>query len=417
MMTKLAALAFVVATGCASGTDGDFYVSGRIADSRVSHVVAINTADGSREIVSKLWDGSFEVAMKPGGQYLLAFADITKAGRDMLVGTLQVNDLDALAPQQGGELDLGKVSFTNGRAHGTTSFGDVADALGLEESAARELGVRDDLALRFSNLDIDSNGALEAYAPVLNVAGQYTTTLTISDLIEGNFGDARVKYVSTTLSASVPNRMNMMMSTGTMMFEQPFFGSALGPETPMVQPYTQIGQPHIKFGELDGHRMIGVTARAGFDVPRGAYEIDFANGSLTYTHVFPPTAAVLESAQSYSVPFLHIKPNAAGCRGNCSIDALELNWATMTPTGWKPVADKAAHIDIVLRRNGTDTYLAADMTSSSTFNWQDINVANTGIADYELAYFSTQNICYLAVSYDSELGMRMTNQVTNPACF
>jgi hypothetical protein len=416
MMTKLAALVFVVATGCASTTDGDFHVSGRVADSRVTHVIAINTADGSREIVSKLWDDSFQIAMKPGGQYLLAFADITKPGRDMLVGTLQANDLDALAPQDAGELDLGKISFAEGRAHSSASFDDIAAALGLDATDARELGLRDDLALRFSNVDVDGNGALEASAPILNVEGQYTTTLTLDNLVEGKFADARVKYLSTTVSASVPSRMNMMMATGTMMFEQPFFGSALGPNTPMVEPFTQIGAPHIKLGEKAGSRVIGLTARAGFDVPRGAYELDFANGSLTYTHVLPPSAAVLESAQSYSVPFLHIKPNALGCRFNCAIDALELNWNTMTATGWKPTSDRAAHVDLIVRRNGKDTYLAADLTSGA-IQWEDINVTNTGITDYELAYFSTANICYVAVSYESELGMRMTNQLTNPACF
>lgn len=416
-MTKLAALVFVAATGCATATDGDFHVSGRVADSRVTHVIAINTADGSREIVSKLWDDSFKVTMKPGGQYLLAFADITKPGRDMLVGTLRANDLDALAPQEGGGLDLGKISFANGRAQSTTSFEDIASALGLDESTAQELGLRDDLALRFSNLDVDSNGALEANAPVLRVEGEYTTTLTLADHIEGNFANARVKYLSTTVSASVPNRMNMMMTTGTMMFEQPFFGSALGPNTPKIDAFTQIGQPHVKFGQLDGSRVIGVTARAGFDVPRGAYELDFANGSLTYTNVFPPSAAVLESAQSYSVPFLHVKPNAAGCRFNCAIDALEIDWNTMTATGWKPSTDRAARVEFVLRRNGKDTYLAADLAAGESLNWQALSVTNTGIADYELAYFSTQNICYIAVSYQSELGMQMTNQLKNPACF
>jgi hypothetical protein len=69
-----------------------------------------------------------------------------------------------------------------------------------------------------------------------------------------------------------------------------------------------------------------------------------------------------------------------------------------------------------LHRNGQETALSADLTDKA-LAWRDMPVANTGIADYELAYFTTQNICYIAVSYESELGMRMTNQLTNPDCF
>jgi hypothetical protein len=197
------------------------------------------------------------------------------------------------------------------------------------------------------------------------------------------------------------------MSTGTMMFQEPFYGTAFGPETPMIAPYTQIGAPHVKLGALGGDSLIGVVARGGYDVPSGTYEIDFANGALTYTNVFPPSQVVLESAQSYSVPFLHIRPTDTGCVGNCDIDALEVQW---------PTTAKPAHVVMVLHRNGQETALSADLTDKA-LAWRDMPVANTGIADYELAYFTTQNICYIAVSYESELGMRMTNQLTNTDCF
>jgi hypothetical protein len=43
-------------------------------------------------------------------------------------------------------------------------------------------------------------------------------------------------------------------------------------------------------------------------------------------------------------------------------------------------------------------------------------VTGTGILDRELAYISTADLCYVAVTYMSEVGMKMTSQVTNPAC-
>ena len=390
MMTKLAAAVFVVATGCASmSTDGDLHVTGRIADAHVTHVVAVNTSTGAREITEVTSNG-FDLMLKPGQQYLLTAVDATKKGRDMFVGTLDAGALHTFAPSHGGELDLGTV------------------VPGLVT------GKVDDLALRLSNPDVDGDGVIAETAPMLDVSGTYTltrggTALTISDLVAGNKTDLHVQYLSTMLAATVPDNKQMAMSTGTLMFEEPFYGSALGPQTPAIEPYTQIGAPHVKLGELAGAHLIGVVARGGFDVPSGTYEVDFSNGSLTYINVFPPSAAVLESAQTYSVPFLHIRSTEKGCIGNCGIDALELQW---------PATAKPAHVDVVLRRNGKDTALSADLsTSNNTIAWRDISVANSGLADYELAYFTTQNICYVAVSYESELGMRMTNQTTNPNCF
>jgi hypothetical protein len=307
----------------------------------------------------------------------------------MFIGTIDASKArHTFAPTHGGELDLGAVQ------------------------PGLVVGKVDDLALRVSNPDVDGDGKISTSAPMLEVNGTYRLTrngsnLTISDLVTGNKTGLAVSYQSTLLSAVVPANKQMAMSTGTMMFQEPFYGTAFGPETPMIAPYTQIGAPHVKLGALGGDSLIGVVARGGYDVPSGTYEIDFANGALTYTNVFPPSQVVLESAQSYSVPFLHIRPTDTGCVGNCDIDALEVQW---------PTTAKPAHVVMVLHRNGQETALSADLTDKA-LAWRDMPVANTGIADYELAYFTTQNICYIAVSYESELGMRMTNQLTNPDCF
>jgi hypothetical protein len=43
-------------------------------------------------------------------------------------------------------------------------------------------------------------------------------------------------------------------------------------------------------------------------------------------------------------------------------------------------------------------------------------VTNTGLLASELAYVQTSEICFLKVSYASELGMTMAMSVANPAC-
>jgi hypothetical protein len=418
MMNKLAAALFVVAVGCASATDGAFHVSGRVDDARVTHVVAGNPADGSRIVVA-IENGSFNVALQPGKQWVLTFADATQSGAAMQVATLQVGGLDALVPQTDGAIDLGLVKMGE-RATAATSTASIVDALGLDNETAAQLGTTDNLALRVANPDIDNDGFIDAASPLLEVSGRMQvqlggSALSMADVIRGDYTNANVKYVSTTLMAGVPSSMNMAMQTGTVTFEQPFYGTALGTDAPAIMPGTPIGAPHTKFGQLDGMQMIGVVARSGFDAPRGTYELGFANGQLTFTDVFPPTAPVVESAQSYSVPFVKIAPVDAACIGNCSIESLSLDWKKLTASGWDMAETQKAHIDIVLERSGKKTYLAAD--TSSTVSWQDLDVTNTGILWSELAYFTTKNVCYIGVTYESQLGMKMTSELFNPGCF
>ena len=63
-------------------------------------------------------------------------------------------------------------------------------------------------------------------------------------------------------------------------------------------------------------------------------------------------------------------------------------------------------------------YLAANLTDCATSQeWSKMPVTNSGILRSELSYITTSKLCFLAVSYTSELGMKMTSQVKNPSCF
>jgi hypothetical protein len=181
-------------------------------------------------------------------------------------------------------------------------------------------------------------------------------------------------------------------------------------------PGTPIGAPHIKVGQLDGMKTIGLVARAGNDAPRGTYELGFSNGELTFTDVMLPTAPIVEGAQSYSIPFVKIATADASCHGDCSIGSISLDWNKLTPTGWQRSSVQPARLEIVLKRGTQKTNLAANLTGAS-INWQDFDLTNTGILPNELGYFTTANICYVGVTYDSELGMKMTNDLYNPGCF
>src|SRR5213075_615853 len=188
----------------------------------------------------------------------------------------------------------------------------------------------------------------------LEIAGKYQVQLAGSDvpiwqLTAPDYRTAAIKYTGTTLIAGVPSSMNMAMQTGTVPFESPFYGTAQG-DSPAIMPGTPIGAPHIKFGQRDGLNLIGVVSRPTYDAPRGTYSFGFANGNLTFTDVLPPTASVVESAQSYEIPFVHVTPSETGCIANCSIGTLDLDWKNMTPAGWSATDSKPAHVDIVLKR-------------------------------------------------------------------
>lgn len=431
MMNKLAA-ALLALTACAAENDGALHLSGNLAESsKVTHVVATNSTTGERIVVDMKSDGErdgrFDIALPAGdGAWIVTFADANKKGAAMRVATLQSAGIDAFwANEGGGAIDFGTVNFDGRFAHGTVTMKRLESELGASAETLARLAKTDNLALRYANPDVDNNGeldALEGHAYRLDLQGTFRLQtggrdVTIADLVSG-LGNVTMQYQGTTISAAVPRAMGMDMSTGTVTFDQPFYGTVFGDSTQMVEAGTKIGQPHIKFGERDGMPLVGVVANSERSAPSGNYRFAFANGQLTFTDVFAPSVASLSAPTEYAIPFVRIRSTETGCKTDCDIGALELEWKRMTSFGWETVAaPRDAHIDLVTRFQGKDKYLAADLTDGATsINWADMPLANTGLVHNELSYISTGDICYLAVSYTSELGMKMTGQVQNEGC-
>jgi hypothetical protein len=345
----------------------------------------------------------------------------------MRVATLQTAGLDAFPAKTAGSLEFGTVTFSNRRAHGTMTWNRLTDALGANEAWLTDLAKHDDLALRYSNPDIDSDGkidALQGHAFRLDITGTYrlqtgSRDATVADLING-LSAPSVRYTGTTLQAAIPNEMNMNTYSATVRFDQPFYGTAMGSDTPMMEAGQTIGQPHVKFGELDGAKQVGVVAAAQREVPSGNYRFGFSNGELTFTDVIAPSASSLMSATDYTVPVMNIRTVDSRCKSDCDIASIELEWMRVTSTGMVPTAaPRDASLDIVAALGATKrTYLAANLTDGATSQtWRDMPLAGSGLVRNELSYITTSKLCYLAVSYTSELGMKMTGQVTNPGCF
>ncbi len=428
MMKQLAAVLAVTA-GCATAeVEGVFQLEGRVVGaSNVTHVVAADPDSATRVVVDVAVDGRFELALEVGTAWVVTFTDWTKVGMDMQVATLQANGLDAFVPQLPGSLDLGDVKMVSARAHGTVEYGTLLAALGIDHETATRMGRTDNLALRYANPDIDNDGTIDAFQHGheyrLDISGSFTLATaggaaTIADLTAGLPDAARIQYRGTTIRAVVPRAMNMNMASGTLTFEQPFFGTALGGITPAIEPGTPVGAPHVKHGELAGMPMIGVVARGAEDAPSGTYELGFDNGQLTFSDVHTPNAAALAAGEGFAVPFVRIRPVEPTCTVDCDIAAVDIEWRRQTAFGWQ-VTDEPSSVRLamVVSLHGKNTYLGTTLeTGTTSLAWAAMPVGGSGLVPSELAYVQTSEICYLEVGYASELGMPMTMSVANPGC-
>jgi hypothetical protein len=435
-MNKLAAalLSSTVAftTGCATDADGALHLSGRLEQpEKVTHIIATNPATSERLVIDMKADnqpdGAFEIALPTGSSWIVTMADANKRGADMRVATLQTAGIDAFSSKTGGSIDFGSVHFSNGFAHGTNDWPELESAIGVDETTIKQMAEADDLALRYSNPDVDDDGVIDALQQRtyrLELGGTYHMQrdgreLAISDLVSGIRNSASVRFVGTSITASVPRAMNMDVQTATVTFQTPFYGTALGPSTPMVAAGVKIGQPHVKFGELNGDPLVGVVANPAREAPHGTYKFGFDRGTLTFTDVNAPSAASLMAASDYSVPFVQIRTTQPACVVDCDISSVDITWMKMTADGWtKAAAPLDAKLDFVARMNGKNTYLTTSFVDGQTsIQWQDMPLANSGLLRNELSYISTAGLCYVAVSYASELGVKLTSQVQNPGCF
>jgi hypothetical protein len=199
-------------------------------------------------------------------------------------------------------------------------------------------------------------------------------------------------------------------------FDEPFFGTALGVDAPPIAAGAPVGEPHVKFG-TQGSRLVGLATSPEHDAPSGIYNVEFGDGMLTFSDVHAPSTATLEAANTYAVPLLRIRPTVEGCVNDCDIASVDVSWARSSAFAWEGTdAPNQARLVIVADLHGEQVALTADVSSVGSIAWQDMPVKGSGIIDRELAHISTSRLCYLAVTYRSELGMTMTSQLANPAC-
>jgi hypothetical protein len=357
-------LLLALATGCAQDPSSAFDVRGSIDGA--THVVA--SAGTDRVIAEVDAGGGFALALAPGRPWTISFAD--SRAPHMLLGTLRANGLDALAPALPGSLDLGDITVHDGFATSSVGWQDLIAALGMTEDAAVAQGAHDDLALRYGNPDLDGDGAIDTTGVALDFYARLNLDVTPDELVRGT-PPRGYTYLGTGMRAVAPG---MAMTSPSVTFDAPFYGSWHGPSTPVIPAMTPVTAPEVRTGTLAGVPAMGVFARPYHDVPSGTYRIDLDDRELTFDRVQPPTDAALRSPQR-PLPVVHLVPVNAACRTDCAVDRVDLTWTDGVP--------RPAKIDF-----------EPPLTRETT-TWQ---------------------LCYVGITYEDAFGIETTAQIANPAC-
>lgn len=429
-MKNIAAASLLLFTACADNNDGLFHVTGHVDSGAGTHVIAA-TADG-QSVVRKLQsDGSFELPLAPQHAWVVSFVDANRSGSAMLVATLQSGLLDTLAPMTDGMLDLGKVDVALGVATPAASYNTIIGELGMDTATAARIGGEDDYATHLATPDADGNGVIDALEP----GHDYTLDIRNDIHLVGGNGEVTVQelmqetppvygyaYDGTGIRVQMPAGYSMSsMDVASLTFQDPFFGTYMGPNTPMVPAGQPIGTPQLLTGALDTHPLAAVYARPDNDIPMGTYKFNTRETNLRFDGVRAASAEELASGEGIIVPFLRIVPAAAGCQTDCTIGSIEYRWMQRSDGRWQPAPAAelalmpAGRIDVTrMMPNGQlqDLHLTLPTNASGSLDWIR-SASYDGMFQSDLAYVTSTQICYVGASFRDFVGMRLTSAAGN----
>ncbi|MBI3813385.1 MAG: hypothetical protein HY279_02820 [Nitrospinae bacterium] len=150
--------------------------------STVDNIMAVSP-DGSYVFASKKGN-EFSLSLIKGKEYVVVFLNGTT-----IIGIYKLDkatDMDAILTSTNSiDTNLGTVSVTLGMAEGTISSTVLLQNLGITQDVATAFGVMDEGLVRFSNIDVDGNNAidlLEGKFYTLKVGYQFRPTEQFDDL-------------------------------------------------------------------------------------------------------------------------------------------------------------------------------------------------------------------------------------------
>ncbi len=407
-------------TFAVSGQLGSFSSSGihslvTINGKTITDVIAVNTQTHEQRL-GTISGTSFSVDITPDVPWIIIFADRNQTGPDMIVAHFQSSVLEALRPSDPGSANLGTVSFTDVLSSGniaaspSISFAELLEAIGMSSGDASFFGELDGVALRYTNPDVNNNGALDVvedlYELRLDFHNRYTPRVAGVVATMSNVGNAFLpdntdfRYDSTGVIFEVAKTAFSAPSS----FQYQFSASATlvgGATVPANTYQTQSFSDNPLY------------ERYQFDVetiqpPSGQYDFRIGSNTYTFSDITVPNLSLREG---FILPFVRFN-----VRDDNTVSGISWKWMKKTSGGWTQAS--AAEIALVVVQTGTvSVYIDGDnLTSNKNIQWslaQDptgtVSMGSAQLSNLtasESAAVVYSRFGHLGISYDDAFGMR-----------
>lgn len=405
-------------------------VSGTITD-----IMAVSPETGSVTCkkASVGSDGAFSIKIDGQKPWFLFFLDSLKQGIGMFMGRLRASStLDTFTPASTtGSTDLGTVTVDaeNEVADSSKTEDQITSDLGLDSDTVDTIKGVDDVARRYGNPDMDSDGSVDCDSESSTASSYYLdfhirfnmlisgTNAKVTDILDGYYSDSVAPtYTSTGIYVGYLNTFSSA-ATGSVTFVD---DSVTTEEGGSIAANT--ASSDVTELTNDNYYMFGPNLTSASATVQGDAVFSFDGKTLTFPDVRMPTLAELQSPAGRIFPFVKINKTDANCTSNCTIASIDYKWMKKTATGWTNAT--LSELTLLIgdggfgfRVNGdANKYIFLNFAASavsSNVTWSSANFALTGVSGSEFQSVVISDICHIGLSYDDKLGMKYFQNITN----
>lgn len=322
--------------------DAPFVAFGFIDKSRVAagaqtaqytHVVALGSGDSfsTAEIEE---DGSFALGLQTGELHAVGFVDAS-GGAGQVGAVLSSGNLQTLAPQQNGEVDLQEVAIQGVVATPGIDTAALIAALGLSETQAQTIAGQDDM------LAASLRPTAEPAPARLETHSHWTwkDANQLAYLPVGDQAPTHLKLTYAMSSVSLLFASGSMSGPFSMLFDETVkLNGGMNGGTVSYPAGAEVPESVLRGSTASpppGTEQLGLPLAVLETPPNGRYRLKAG----ATTHTFGPVVfdrAEFKNALGRVVPLIWGKPKVAGCEAGCELSAFSWKWFVVTNTGPKP---------------------------------------------------------------------------------
>lgn len=412
---------------------------GRVA----THVLAIDPTPkiGDRLVVEPDPDGSFGFQLIAGHPYLIVFADDTATGSAAAIATLRIGDWVTMqSGPRGGILELGDITLLPGTATPSATEADLLNVLGQTPNLASFLEVTDDIAARYTNPDVDSDGELDILQNHRFGLDVYLQTglefgpsapLRITDVIDAwpDLTELRASLGPSSLYATW-NRDFDPTTYVDPTADQPTIlagGTFTATLADTAEPDEPTAYSGISYNEVTGwgptwelHNDLELAGARGAPA-RLDWGLTSINTHLLFTEVSPREQAEYEN-DGMLLPLVRVDTSEGVVTG------ISWSWKRSTASGWSDATSEEVSLRLNTAVAAASVHLLGDRSLSfvvggaaaGTIPVTDTHVTVTGVASDGLSALQAADLCRVSMSYDERIGNRVylsgAQPVPNSGC-